>query len=81
MIDLSRYYHNITSNTLVILEAMAAHGVKILIYSSTCATYGEPDKLPITENTLQVNKKCWGLVATTSNGKFSHLLDLVMSCI
>ncbi|KAF3339900.1 UDP-arabinose 4-epimerase 1 [Carex littledalei] len=48
-----RYYHNITSNTLVVLEAMAAHGVKTLIYSSTCATYGEPDKMPITEETPQ----------------------------
>ncbi|XP_020594515.1 probable UDP-arabinose 4-epimerase 3, partial [Phalaenopsis equestris] len=41
-----RYYHNITSNTLVILEAMAKHGVRTLIYSSTCATYGEPEKMP-----------------------------------
>ncbi|KAI4303647.1 hypothetical protein MLD38_039252 [Melastoma candidum] len=49
-----RYYHNITSNTLVVLEAMAAHGVKTLIYSSTCATYGEPEKMPITEITPQV---------------------------
>ncbi|XP_042400906.1 putative UDP-arabinose 4-epimerase 2 [Zingiber officinale] len=32
---------------------MAAHGVKTLIYSSTCATYGEPEKMPITEVTPQ----------------------------
>ncbi|KAF3554558.1 hypothetical protein F2Q69_00011273 [Brassica cretica] len=49
-----KYYHNITSNTLVVLETMAAHGVKTLIYSSTCATYGEPEKMPITEETPQV---------------------------
>ncbi|KAL3633819.1 UDP-arabinose 4-epimerase 1 [Castilleja foliolosa] len=49
-----RYYHNISSNTLVIVKAMAKHGVKTLIYSSTCATYGEPDKMPITEETTQV---------------------------
>ncbi|OVA15864.1 NAD-dependent epimerase/dehydratase [Macleaya cordata] len=49
-----RYYHNITSNTLLLLEAMAAHNVKTLIYSSTCATYGEPEKMPITEETPQV---------------------------
>ncbi|WOL17801.1 putative UDP-arabinose 4-epimerase 3 isoform X2 [Canna indica] len=48
-----RYYHNITSNTLVVLEAMAVHGVKTLIYSSTCATYGEPEQMPITEKTPQ----------------------------
>lgn len=34
---------------------MAAHGVKTLIYSSTCATYGEPEKMPITEVTPQVS--------------------------
>lgn len=33
---------------------MAAYGVKTLIYSSTCATYGEPEKMPITEETPQV---------------------------
>ncbi|GAB2209312.1 hypothetical protein Droror1_Dr00026522 [Drosera rotundifolia] len=49
-----RYYHSITSNTLGVLEAMAAHGVKTLIYSSTCATYGEPEKMPIIEETPQV---------------------------
>ncbi|KAL0319997.1 UNVERIFIED_CONTAM: UDP-arabinose 4-epimerase 1 [Sesamum radiatum] len=49
-----RYYHNITSNTLFLVKAMAKHGVKTLIYSSTCATYGEPEKMPITETTPQV---------------------------
>ncbi|RAL41920.1 unnamed protein product [Cuscuta campestris] len=48
-----RYYHNITSNTLMLVKAMAAHNVKTLIYSSTCATYGEPEKMPITEVTPQ----------------------------
>lgn len=49
-----KYYHNITSNTLTVLEAMSAHGVPTLIYSSTCATYGEPEKMPITEETPQL---------------------------
>ncbi|KAK5825630.1 hypothetical protein E1A91_A06G128300v1 [Gossypium mustelinum] len=53
-LDPLKYYHNITSNTLVILESMAAHDVRTLIYSSTCATYGEPEKMPITEETPQV---------------------------
>lgn len=52
-LDPLKYYHNITSNTLVVLEAMATHGVKTFIYSSTCATYGEPEKMPITEVTPQ----------------------------
>ncbi|KAG0625593.1 hypothetical protein M758_2G067000 [Ceratodon purpureus] len=54
MADPLRYYHNITFNTLTVLEAMKTHGVKKLIYSSTCATYGEPEQMPITEDTPQV---------------------------
>ncbi|CAL9110313.1 unnamed protein product [Musa acuminata var. zebrina] len=53
-LDPLRYYHNITANTLTLLEAMSAHDVKTLIYSSTCATYGEPEKMPITEGTPQL---------------------------
>lgn len=53
-LDPLRYYHNITSNTLVVLKAMVSHGVHTLIYSSTCATYGEPEKMPITEETPQM---------------------------
>ncbi|KAM7262684.1 hypothetical protein ACFE04_000367 [Oxalis oulophora] len=51
--DPLKYYHNITSNTLGVVEAMSRYGVNTLIYSSTCATYGEPDKMPITEETPQ----------------------------
>ncbi|KAE9599200.1 hypothetical protein Lal_00044054 [Lupinus albus] len=52
-LDPLKYYHNITSNTLLVLESMAKYGVKTLIYSSTCATYGEPEKMPIIEVTEQ----------------------------
>ncbi|XP_057520022.1 probable UDP-arabinose 4-epimerase 3 isoform X2 [Amaranthus tricolor] len=53
-LDPLRYYHNITSNSVVVLKAMVKHGVPTLIYSSTCATYGEPEKMPITEETPQI---------------------------
>ncbi|PHU25225.1 putative UDP-arabinose 4-epimerase 3 [Capsicum chinense] len=53
-LDPLKYYHNITSNTLTVLEAMTTRGVPTLIYSSTCATYGEPEKMPITEETPQL---------------------------
>ena len=54
MADPNRYYHNITSNTVIVLETMQKFGVKRLVYSSTCATYGNPDVLPITEKTPTV---------------------------
>jgi UDP-glucose 4-epimerase len=55
-----QYYHNITANTLTVLEAMKRHGVRQLIYSSTCATYGEPEVMPITEDTPQVSHTAQG---------------------
>ena len=48
------YYRNVTVNTIGLLEAMRRHDVRKLVYSSTCATYGNPDELPITEKTPTV---------------------------
>ncbi|HEX8340867.1 MAG TPA: UDP-glucose 4-epimerase GalE [Tepidisphaeraceae bacterium] len=44
------YYHNNVSTTINVLEAMHDAGVKKLVFSSTCATYGDPDTVPITES-------------------------------
>lgn len=43
------YYQNNVVGALNLLAAMHKHGVKRLVFSSTCATYGEPDYVPITE--------------------------------
>ena len=45
-----RYYMNNVTGTLNLLEAMHEHGCRHFIFSSTCATYGEPDYLPIDES-------------------------------
>ncbi|KAG1675867.1 hypothetical protein FOA52_001524 [Chlamydomonas sp. UWO 241] len=52
MADPLLYYRNITANTITLLEAMAAAGVSRLVYSSTCAVYGDGAELPITEDTV-----------------------------
>ncbi|MDE3133914.1 MAG: UDP-glucose 4-epimerase GalE, partial [Acidobacteriota bacterium] len=44
-----RYYRTNVSGTLNLLEAMVAHGVSRLVFSSTCAVYGQPDEVPIPE--------------------------------
>lgn len=44
-----RYYRNNVANTLNLLEAMRDEGCSNLIFSSTCATYGEPEWTPLTE--------------------------------
>lgn len=43
------YYHNNVANTLTLLSAMADHGVKHFIFSSTAAVFGEPAYTPIDE--------------------------------
>ena len=48
-----KYYFNNVSNTLNLLHAMKEHGVNKIIFSSTCATYGEPERVPITEDMPQ----------------------------
>jgi len=47
--DPIRYYRNNVIGALGVLEAMAAENVRNFVFSSTCATYGEPLETPITE--------------------------------
>jgi UDP-glucose 4-epimerase len=51
--DPLKYYLNNVSATLLLLKAMLAVGVKQFVFSSTCATYGIPDRLPMTEDLPQ----------------------------
>jgi UDP-glucose 4-epimerase len=44
------YFRNNTASTLTLLEAMLAVGVNQLVFSSTAAVYGEPEKTPIAED-------------------------------
>ena len=43
------YYHNNVYGAQVLLEAMEQYGVKKIVFSSTAATYGEPENIPILE--------------------------------
>jgi UDP-glucose 4-epimerase len=47
------YYQNNVTATFELLEAMRAAGVWRFVFSSTTATYGQPDKMPISEDTPQ----------------------------
>lgn len=44
-----KYYENNLSGTRVLLEAMVAHKIDKIVFSSTAATYGEPERMPIDE--------------------------------
>jgi UDP-glucose 4-epimerase len=45
-----RYYHNNVVGTLNLLDAMHASEVPRMVFSSTCAVYGQPDEVPISES-------------------------------
>ena len=47
------YYRNNVANTLQLLELMQEHNVGRLVFSSTCATYGVPERVPMNEVTPQ----------------------------
>lgn len=51
--DPARYYHNNLCGSLSLLEAMRETGVGEIVFSSTCATYGTPDTVPIRETAPQ----------------------------
>jgi len=45
-----RYYHNNITGTLMLCEMMQKYGVKNLVFSSSATVYGNPDRVPITED-------------------------------
>ncbi len=53
MTDPAKYFHNNVVNGLRLLEAAVAAKVKKFVFSSTCATYGPPDQVPMTEDLPQ----------------------------
>jgi UDP-glucose 4-epimerase len=53
MTNPSKYFRNNVYNGLNLLDAMVAAGVKRLVFSSTCATFGPPERVPIDETLPQ----------------------------
>lgn len=51
--DPIKYYRNNVAAPLTLLETMLRHGVKSFVFSSTCATYGIPEKMPLSEDMPQ----------------------------
>lgn len=55
-----KYYENNLSGTTVLLQSMVAHDVDKIVFSSTAATYGEPERVPILESDPTVPTNCYG---------------------
>ena len=61
----AKYYRNNVVETLVLLEAMLAAKIDKLVFSSTCASYGIPQQIPITETHPQNPINPYGLTKLT----------------
>jgi len=71
----AEYYHNNVVGTLSLLEAMRSVGIKRIVFSSTCATYGVPEIVPITEAEKQAPINPYGftkLVIEHALADYSH---------
>ena len=55
-----KYYDNNLCGTKVLLESMVAHGIDKVVFSSTAATYGEPERVPILETDKTEPTNCYG---------------------
>lgn len=60
MSDPLKYYDNNLGGTMVLLQSMIAHGVDKIVFSSTAATYGEPERVPILETDRTSPTNCYG---------------------
>ena len=60
MSDPLKYYDNNLYGTMVLLKSMVEHGVDKIVFSSTAATYGEPERVPILESDKTVPTNCYG---------------------
>src|SRR5215470_1492673 len=79
-----RFYHNNVFGALTVLDVMRENGVNAFVFSSTCATYGEPQKLPMDETHRQLPVSPYGWsklmvermsadIAAAYGSKFAHL--------
>ena len=55
-----KYYDNNLCGTKVLLESLVAHGIDKVVFSSTAATYGEPQRTPIEETDPTNPTNCYG---------------------
>ena len=60
MVNPLKYYDNNLGGTRTMLASMIAHGVKYIVFSSTAATYGEPETVPITEDARTAPTNTYG---------------------
>ncbi|MBE6452093.1 MAG: UDP-glucose 4-epimerase GalE [Alphaproteobacteria bacterium] len=70
VVNPQKYYHNNVIGTINLLDVMLEFGVKKIVFSSTCATYGEPQYVPIDEKHPQLPINPYGHTKLTIENLF-----------
>jgi len=66
-----RYYHNNITGTLVLCEVMREQGINSIVFSSSATVYGDPHKVPITED--------FPLQATNPYGRTKLMMEYILT--
>jgi UDP-arabinose 4-epimerase len=78
------YYDNNVGGMISLLKAASATGIKRIVFSSSCATYGVPETLPIDEATPQVPINPYGrtkLIGEQMLEDLARVTDLTFACL
>jgi UDP-arabinose 4-epimerase len=77
--DPAKYYRNNVSGSISLMDAMVRNGIDKIVFSSTCATYGVPETLPISEASPQAPINPYGytkLVVERALADYEHAYGL-----
>jgi UDP-arabinose 4-epimerase len=80
----AKYYENNVKGSLILFEAMRDHAVKNIVFSSTCAVYGEPKQVPIKEDHPRNPINPYGRTKAVVEGMledYSSAYDLKATCL
>jgi len=75
----AKYWRNNVAAGLELLDAMRAHGLNKIVFSSTCATYGYPETVPVTEDESKKPESPYGESKLTFErvlASYAHAYDL-----
>ncbi|MFN8632263.1 MAG: UDP-glucose 4-epimerase GalE [Chloroflexota bacterium] len=75
----AKYWRNNVASGIELLDAMRANGVSKIVFSSTCATYGYPDSVPVTEDEPKKPESPYGESKLTFErvlASYAHAYDL-----
>lgn len=82
-----KYYRNNLQTTEVLLSAMVRHGCSLLVFSSSCTVYGQPESLPVSEDAPlvkahspygQTKQVCEQMIADVVNAPGSHITSTLL---